>query len=325
MYREVAKDPGTELKVDPVSGSIVMYGRPWSLSSGNTASGENALLRLHQGELACNTAFDFLLLGCLVRSLLPRAMGGTVLWPRATSRGSATLWLWQLPQRQQLEKACWMGLLFIVASGVFLRSRVKRRYRKNRSRGKKNDVFMENAAFTTDNESTVDASPSDDDRSCTEISHEDLNDCNEQEVAIIYLRLPMMTQPFSVVPIKQWPRITNLLLEEVDSTVSNAEVFNLDLGPSESDVASGCNQQPLKKETWLGNALVSFDTDNVSYSDSDIDDSDSDITDTSSEEPFTRRWTEPAGTPSCSGFVRQRTEELNSSDSVPLFPLRIGL
>lgn len=143
---------------------------------------------------------------------------------------------------------------------------------------------------------------------------------------MVGLPLPMLAQPpIDDVPITQRPRFTNLGLEEVDNTVNSAEALNLDL-PSAPDAALECNQHNLKEErlpseeTWLGTASDSLNTNNMLDSDSDINDSCYEINDRGSAMPFRRRWTEPASTPGCSGFVRQRTEELNSLDPDPLFP-----
>jgi len=125
--------------------------------------------------------------------------------------------------------------------------------------------------------------------------------------------------------VKQRPRIVNLL-EEVDSQVSGAEAHNLELEPSAPDAALSCNQQNMEedvlssKETWMGTTLDSLDANKPSDSDSDISDGSSDINDIGSA-TFTRLWTEPPGPRGCSGFVRQRTAELNSRDLAPLFPL----
>jgi len=344
VCRRVTEDPGTELRVDPVSGSLVSDGRPWSVPTGNTTSGEHALC-LHQAGLACTTAFDFLLLGCLVRRLLRRAMDGTVFGPRVPPRRSTTSPLWQLPQRQQLDKACWTDLICVmVASGALVRSRANHRCRKGRPNtfctrfgsscswsGKsdviKSDTFKECATFTVDSDSPVYASSSDDEHSCTEIIHEDRNDCYqwEGENPMIALLLPTLERTLMIVPIKRALRIMNLLLEEVGSAVSNVKVCNLDLGPLEPDAAYGCNRQNVTEETWLGNASDSLDTNNFSDSGSDIYDSGSDINDIGCAKLFTRQWTEPIGTHGCSGFVRQRTEELNTRDLAPLFPPRTML
>jgi len=244
-----------------------------------------------------------------------------------------------------LDKACWMGLIFISVAAVLARSRVNRRFRKMRpdsictpfgslrplsgkSEGINSDILTEIATSTTDADLTRSASSLDGDLFCTEISHDDHNGCHEWEGAktMVGEPIPMFVQPLDImVPIEQRPRITNRL-EEVDNQVSGAEACNLELEPLASDAALNCNQQNMEedvlpsKQAWLGTAFDSPDTNILSDNDSDVSGISSDINDTGSA-TFTRRCTEPPRPRGCSGFVRQRTEELNNRTPAPLFPL----
>eukprot|EP00419_Tripos_fusus_P012976 CAMPEP_0172668642 /NCGR_PEP_ID=MMETSP1074-20121228/9184_1 /TAXON_ID=2916 /ORGANISM="Ceratium fusus, Strain PA161109" /LENGTH=420 /DNA_ID=CAMNT_0013485309 /DNA_START=67 /DNA_END=1329 /DNA_ORIENTATION=+ len=364
VHRRLADKTCTKLSVDPVSGSTVIgwstcaqaTGHPWILSSAITASGQQALLSIHQASLACSTVCDVLLLGCLVRHLsLRQAVDDAVRNPLLQQKAAQRSGLRPVWHFMQLDKSWWMDFNCIAMFAVLVHYRVNRRCRKSNS----DPVYTsfgslrsqcgnsecastyfqtEGAISTTDLDSMHDTSSVAGECVGTMISYEDDNYCLQWDDAVppdVDMKLPMFAQPLTiVVPVGQQPHISNLLFEEI-SAARNVEAPNFDIEPLAPEDGLAFNQHNLKEdifmseeseETWLGMASNSLDAMTMTIDINDESDSDSDINDDSADGgiTFVRRWTEPARnarTRSSSGFVRQRTEELNRLISHPLFPL----
>mmetsp|Transcript_28707 Transcript_28707/g.55268 ORF Transcript_28707/g.55268 Transcript_28707/m.55268 type:complete len:371 (+) Transcript_28707:72-1184(+) len=295
---------GTLVNANPINGCFeVDYGSMCALCK-SSSIGRAQTIHVAEASLVGGALIDWVALQCLKRWFFERRtrhIRHTRPWIHSLLQQHKSQWM-------QFADVFWKGCVMLVAIAALLRSRAAQRCcRKKKESPETTPQEMlpwcckqcaeHLGGMITDDSSDGSTCCNDDRDDLWKQSYADkCHNCSNPVVLGMLLKIDQAAGgEQQLMHWRRQPQITNLLLPEwVESGRTN----------STSSHQLQHQQQQQQQQLPL---LESEDTDVFSFVDEHLI-------------PFGRRWTEPTTAPGFRGFVRQRTKELNSMESPPVFP-----